>query len=510
MSSNVSSSGPGQLTSEYWLSRRDHLFMASCIALIVTAMSFAIRGALIQPLAEQFNLTKEQLGWIISTAFWGFTLSQIIGGPLCDVLGMGRLLVLAFIGHLIGIFLTVFATGFWTLFFSTLAFGLGNGFVEAACNPLVPTLYPDQKIKRLNLFHTWFPGGIVIGGLVAYGISHIAPKGIAGINSWQLQMLSMLIPLAIYAAMFVGRKFPASERTAAGVSTGAMYKECTQPLFLLFVFCMLMTAVTELGPNQWIGNIVGNLTGIKGDAILYLVWITGLMAVGRSFAGPIIHSMPSPVMVLMGSAFFSGIGLFMISQAHSATTAAIAATIFAVGVCFFWPTMLGVVSEKFPKSGALGLAIMGGAGMLASSFGQPIIGAKYDKVSAEYVQANAATWEPSVEKWIGLNIQVKDPKKQHDWKMELAEAKSNPAKSVSLLANVVTVASSEDVKDNVQQSQLAKPAIDVKTASDSAGGAAALKQLVFLPAILFVLFTGIYLYDKSKGGYQKELLHQNQ
>ena len=111
---------------------RQRMFVASCIALIVTAMSFAIRGDLIQPLGQQFQLTKTEIGWVISTAFWGFTLAMIIGGPLCDVLGMGRLLVLAFIGHTIGIFLTIFAGGFWTLFLSTLAFGLGNGFVEAA------------------------------------------------------------------------------------------------------------------------------------------------------------------------------------------------------------------------------------------------------------------------------------------------------------------------------------------------------------------------------------------
>ena len=155
------------LSSDYWRARRDQLFYASCIALIVTAMSFAIRGNIVADLGAKFQLSKEQLGLITGTAFWGFAISTIVGGWLCDVVGMRTLLILAFIGHAFGIVTTIFANGFTTLFIGTLAFGLANGFVEAACNPLIATLYPDEKIKRLNRFHMWFPGGIVIGGLLA-------------------------------------------------------------------------------------------------------------------------------------------------------------------------------------------------------------------------------------------------------------------------------------------------------------------------------------------------------
>jgi predicted MFS family arabinose efflux permease len=367
-----------RLQSDFWMQQRNHLFLASCIALIVTAMSFAIRGDAIAALGKEFSLSNEQLGWIALTAFWGFTLAMIFGGPLCDVVGMGRLLWLAMFGHFVGIVSTIFATGFWTLFISTLIFGLANGFVEAACNPLIATLYPDQKIKRLNLFHVWFPGGIVIGGLAAYAITEAGIGGQA--DGWKWKMATMLIPLAVYAVMFFGRKFPKTERVASGVTTGEMFRECTRPLFLLFVACMLMTAVTELGPQQWFPNILTLTTGIQG--VLFLVWITGLMALGRNFAGPIVHRM-SPVGMLIGSSIFSAIGLYLISIATTAAVAFVAATIFAVGVCFYWPTMLGVVSERFPKTGALGLAIMGGAGMLASGFIQPIIGHRYDTVAKE-------------------------------------------------------------------------------------------------------------------------------
>ena len=440
MSTDSAAPGNVQLTSEYWLARRDQLFLASRIALIVTAMSFAIRGDLIQPLGLMFHLTKEQMGTIVSCAFWGFPLAMMIAGPLCDILGMGRILVLAFIAHTIGIFLTIFAGDYWTLFFGTLAFGLGNGFVEAACNPLVATLYPDQKIKRLSLFHMWFPGGIVIGGLVSFAITWLSKGASWESHAWQVKMATMLIPLVIYGLMFMGKKFPATERAASSVSTGDMFKACLHPFFLLFMVCMLMTAITELGPEQWLPNILSMTTGISGTGILYLVWITGLMAVGRMFAGHIVERI-SPVQLLMGSAFFSVIGLYILSEATSAAPAAIAATLFAAGVCFFWPTMLGIVSERFPKTGALGLAIMGGAGMLAVSLIQPFIGKTYDEGAA-----NAAH---------------------------------------------LTMAQYDKISGKVSDVCLA------------AGGAAALHQIVILPIIVLIVFTAIYFYDRSRGGYQK-------
>ena len=442
MSTQTATSGSVAGVSDYWLARRDQLFLASCISLIVTAMSFAIRGDIMNTLHDQFNLTNEQMGNITQMAFLGFTGAMIIGGPLADVLGLGRLMLLAFLGHIAGIFLTIFASGYSMLFLGTLLMGLGNGFVEAACNPLLATLYPDQKIRRLNLFHAWFPGGIVIGGVISYLITQ---ANLGGTHGWQVKMGIMLLPLAIYAFLFMGKKFPATERVASGVSTSSMFKECLRPFFLLFVACMLMTAVTELGPQQWFPSILSRTTHIEG--ILFLIWITGLMAVGRQFAGPIVHRI-SPVAMLIASSAFAAVGLFLISQAQSAAPAFIAATLFAIGVCFFWPTMLGVVSERFPRTGALGLAIMGGAGMLASGYIQPIIGKTYDSVAAQ--------------------------------------------------AAGITLAEYQAKGGKVADQFLA------------AGGAAALKQVVVLPIILIAVFTAIFLYDKARGGYKQEVLNQDQ
>ncbi len=341
-------------------------FLASCIALIATAMSFAIRGEIMGVWTQAFTLTNAEVGAVTGAAFWGFLISMVIGGPLCDVLGMGRLVVLAFIGHVGGALLTIFAGGFWSLFIATLLVGVGNGFVEAACNPLIATLYPENKTSRLNAFHVWFPGGIVIGGLVAYALDQMG-------LSWQIKIASMLVPIAIYGVMFLRMKFPPTERVASGVSSGAMFKEVLRPLFLFMAFCMLLTASTELSTNQWIAELLSNV-GVPG--ILILVWINGLMAVGRSFAGPVVHRI-APAGMLLFSAVFSGLGLVLLSMSSGYMSLA-AAAVFAVGICYFWPTMLGFVAEYVPRSGALGLAIMGGIGAASTAITQPLVGKMYD------------------------------------------------------------------------------------------------------------------------------------
>jgi MFS family permease len=342
------------------------LFTASCVALIVTAMSFALRGAATNDWVSQFQLTNEQVGWVNGTAFWGFTLAMVFGGPLVDSLGLGRIIGIAFAGHAVGILLTIFAWDFWSLFLGTLLFGIANGSVEAACNPLVASLFPQNQTTKLNHFHVWFPGGIVIGGLLAFLFGKLG-------LSWKAQFATMLVPLAIYGVSFFGQKFPQTSRVQRGESTASMFTACLSPGFLLMVGCMLLTASTELGPGQWIPSILQN-AGVSG--ILVLVWITGLMAVGRMFAGPFVHKL-SPIGMLVASALVSTVGLY--AMAHTTGSMLFAsATVFAFGVCFFWPTMLGFVAENYPKTGALGLAIMGGAGMLSVSFVLPVIGGWYD------------------------------------------------------------------------------------------------------------------------------------
>lgn len=344
------------------------LFNASCLALIVTAMTFAIRARLGTVFgADGYGLTAEEIGFAFGPAFWGFTLAMVFGGPLVDILGAKKILWIAFIGHFIGIIITLFARDFITLFIGTLAIGIGNGMVEAACNPLVASLFPQEKTKMLNRFHVWFPGGIVIGSVVAYLVMDV--MGL----SWQIMVSTLFIPLVIYGVMIIPLQFPQTERVTSGVSTADMYKATLSPLFILMVICMFMTAATELGTGQ---TIEGLLTGAGVKPILVLAFINGIMALGRAFAGPIVHSLSSSGMLLF-SAVFSTIGLFWLSYATGPTTF-VAAFVYAVGICYFWPTMLGFVSEKVPESGALGLSIMGGAGMFSTAVALPIIGGLYE------------------------------------------------------------------------------------------------------------------------------------
>jgi MFS family permease len=347
------------------------LFVASCMALTATAVTFAIRGDVLGDLRTAFSLSNEDLGKAAGAWAYGFTLSIFIGGQLVDALGMKRIVAAAFLMHVIGVVLTIFATGLWTLFAGTLCVGLGNGLVEAFVNPLTATLYPDRKTEKLNLLHVWFPGGIVIGGLVALGL------GLMRFN-WQVKMAFILVPTLAYGALFLGQEFPRTERVQQGVSTGGMYRAVLRPLFLVIVFCMVLTASTELATNQWIAYILSNTAGMAAGGILVLVWINGLMAVGRWFAGPMVHRL-SPIGLLIASAALSAIGLVALSLADTPWTAIAAATVFAVGICYFWPTMLGVTSERFPDGGALALAIVGGTGTLSAAIFTWILGGLYDR-----------------------------------------------------------------------------------------------------------------------------------
>jgi MFS family permease len=362
--------------------KKSLLFNASCTALVVTALTFATRAGMIEPWRAEFNLDASQIGWIVGTAFWGFTLAMVLIGPLVDLIGMKRVIYVALTGHVAGILLTIFAGGFWSLFFSTLLIGVANGSVEAAANPLITSMYSNDKTRMLNKFHVWFPGGIVIGGLMVFFLGKLG-------YGWRLQMAAMLIPTLAYGLMFLRVKLPQTERVTAGYTYKDMLKACVSPLFLFMAACMLLTAATELGSNQWMTALLENVMDQEGiNSILLLVWISGIMALGRSVAGPIVHKL-SPSGVLLGSAIFSGIGLFLLSISGGLWSFG-AAAVFAIGITYFWPTMLGFVNENIPKSGALGLAIMGGIGFFGGGIAQPLIGKIYDMKFEELGDSLAA------------------------------------------------------------------------------------------------------------------------
>jgi MFS family permease len=414
---------------------KNQLFVASCLALLVTSLSFGIRAGILGRLGVEFGLDKAELGTIAATAFWGFPLAVIIGGMVVDIIGMKRLLVLAFIFHLAGIILTIFAdrfsTPFWSLFISTLLIGIANGTVEAACNPLVTALYPNNKTTKLNHFHLWFPGGIVIGTLIVYFFDQAA-------ISWQIQVAMMILPTLIYGYIFSRLQFPVTERVSSGVSTADMYKALAKPLFIFMIICMFGTAITELFTGQWIGVLLNNVTS---NPILILTVSTGVMVIGRAFAGPIVHRL-APQGVLLMSAIIAAIGLYMLGNT-SGNMLFLGAVVFGLGVCYFWPTMLGFVSEYLPRTGAVGINLMGGAGMFAVSLYMMAMGGFYDKLIAKKLPE-------------GADIKVyNSPEASADMKAALDEA-------------------------------------------NKAAGPEILNATLIIPIILIVAFAGLYFYMRNK------------
>lgn len=356
----------------------NRLFVASCLALLVTSLSFGIRAGVLSQQGIDFQLTNAQLGTIAATAFWGFPLAMLVGGTIVDIIGMKRLLVLAFIFHLAGIVLTIYATGYWSLFFSTLLIGIANGTVEASCNPLVTALYPNNKTTKLNHFHLWFPGGIVIGTLIVFLFNKIG----LGTN---LQVGMMLIPTILYGYFFSKLEFPETERVSSGVSATDMYKSLLNPLFIFMIICMFGTAITELFTGQWIDVLLKN---VSDNAILLLTIETGIMVIGRAFAGPVVHKF-SPSGVLLISAVLAAAGLYLLGHT-TGNMLFVGAIIFGIGVCYFWPTMLGFVAENLPKTGAVGLNLMGGAGMFAVSVYMIFMSDFYDTLVNAKIPAGTA------------------------------------------------------------------------------------------------------------------------
>ena len=410
---------------------RTRLFIASCLALLVTAITFAIRAKIEGVFTDDYGLSPEQVGRAFGPAFWGFAVAMFAGGYFIDIVKTRTIVWMAFGLHLVGIVLLLMAKDYTSLFLANVLIGLGNGSVEAACNPLVTTLFPNKKSKMLNRFHVWFPGGIVIGSLLAALVMDQLNL------PWQVLVGLLFIPLAIYGFLFFGQKIPETERVTSGVTYKDMMRNVGAPvtitlavifmilvatnstvanavtasyslpliivaviamaiiiegrlvnkislLFPFIFFCMLLTASTELGTTQWINALLDN-RGVHPMIILAVV--TGIMAVGRYFAGSLIHRL-NTTGVLLGSAVISAIGLYLLSIAQMPFVTVLSAAVFAIGVCYFWPTMIGAAAEYVPKSGALGMSILGGAGFVATSMVLPIMGKSIETAGPQMTLRN--------------------------------------------------------------------------------------------------------------------------
>jgi fucose permease len=379
---------------------RKRLYHVGNLSIFMIGLGFAVRANIAPNLQEeiynQIDLANSAalVGEALGATFTGFALTLLFGSALVDLIGMNRMLMLSALGYIAGAVgllvattLPVDATVQTVILVSLLLTGLGWGAVEAAANPMVAALYPEEKAHRLNILHAWWPAGIVVGGLLGVAITSLSLP-------WELNMLVLLLPALALAWMVATSTFPVTERVAAGVSYRDMFGELLKrPLFWVFWVCMFLTAAAELAPGSWVNISLSNIVGMQG--ILLLVYVSALMFVMRHFAGPIVARISS-VGLMFASCLAAGVGLYLLSLADSPTLAFGAATVWGIGVCYMWPTMLAIVSERFPRGGAMAMGLMGFAGGMSIQFVLPQMGAIFDTAKAQAAGGaqNLATLSP--------------------------------------------------------------------------------------------------------------------
>ncbi len=489
------------------------LFYACFISLVTTAFGFILRALMLPQWGHDFNLTQTQLGEIAGVGLWPFAISIVLFSLVIDKIGYKTAMVFAVICHITSAVLTIFANGYWMLYVGSFICAIGNGTVEAVANPVVATMFPKQKIKWLSILHAGWAGGLVLGGILALLLGEQ--------TRWEYKIALILIPTITYAIMMISRKFPLNERVQAGVSykemlqevgaggaliivaliifqLGAVFNWATtvnviitllitagfgfytrstgQPLFIVLLLIMIPLATTELGTDSWITDLMApEMNKIGFQAGWVLVYTSAIMFILRFFAGPISHKFSSPALLAICSAI-AAFGLYLMSFS-SGTMILLAATIYGLGKSFFWPAMLGMVSERFPKGGALTLNITGGLGMIAAGvIGAGILGFIQDK---------------SVDNKI---------------------AGYDSANNTAIHSTYVTEQKTSLFGDYkaIDQTKLATASANQQLTVTSIRDAAkkeALRYIVIFPIIMLVSFVLLILYFRSKGGYKAILLN---
>ena len=484
------------------------LFYACFVALVTTSFGFILRSLMLPEWGREFNLTQTQLGEIAGVGLWPFAISIVLFSLVIDKIGYKTAMVFALICHVASAVITIFANGYWMLYIGTFIVALGNGTVEAAVNPVVATMFPREKTKWLNILHAGWPGGLVLGGILAL---LMGPE-----TRWEYKIALILLPTVAYGIMMLSRQFPVNERVKAGVSYKEMLQEVGaigaliivsliifqlgvvfewsvllniilillitvsfgiytrsfgQPLFIILLLIMIPLATTELGTDSWITDLMTpamNELGMQAGWIL--VYTSAIMFVLRFFAGPIIHKV-SPLGLLAICSAIAAVGLYMLSSS-TGIMILVAATVYGLGKTFFWPTMLGVVAERFPKGGALTLNITGGLGMIAAGvIGAGIVGFIQDK---------------SIDKNILAYDKVNNTTLHTDYVTESKTSVFGDYQAID--QSKLAVGSAEDVGSVVAIQDSAR-----KTA---------LQDIVIFPIIMLVSYLGLIIFFRSRGGYK--------
>jgi MFS family permease len=401
------------ITTERASYAKARLFIVSSLALTMAGIGASLRANTATDLQRVFfdpidkAHSAEMIASILGLPFLGFAATIAVGSPLLDYIGMGLLLPMAGVCFTIGALVMMFAGSLSTgpgvynvIWIGALVTGIGWGLVETVVNPLIASLYPEEKTGKLNSLHAWWPGGLVIGGLLGVAMSAIG-------LGWQLKLAVVILPAVAVVALCIGVRFPPTERAAAGVSMGEMFRELLNPLFIVLFASMFLTAASELAPGQWVDFALSRTVHMPG--ILLLVYVSALMFVMRHFAGPLVHKI-SPIGLLWCSCLMAALGLVALSAANSPVMGILAATVWGTGVCYMWPTMLATASERFPRGGALLMGLMGTAGTLSIRFVLPMMGAIYDtkkiEVAGGEAAFNALPQGPELERVLGIAAQT--------------------------------------------------------------------------------------------------------
>ncbi len=364
------------------------IFFIGNLSIFMIGLGFAVRTKIAGDLerdiygvidvANSATLVSEAL----TMTFIGFALTLLFGSAIVDWIGVKLMMLLSALGYVVGSGLIIAAAngeiGASTMTLVNIGLlltGLGWGAVEAASNPMVAAIDPDNKTHRLNVLHAWWPAGIVVGGLLGLLIAKLG-------LSWQVNLWILIVPAVLMAVLVLTSRFPVTERVASGISYLDMIKEIgRQPLFWVFWLCMFATAATELAPGQWVDLSLSNVVGMPG--ILILIYVSALMFVMRHFAGALAEKI-SPLGILWGGSLFAAIGLYGLSISTNPIGALVAATLWGIGVCYMWPTMLAQVNDRFPNGGAVMMGLMGFAGGLSIYFVLPKMGAIFDQAKLEH------------------------------------------------------------------------------------------------------------------------------
>lgn len=485
----------------------NRLLWAGFMAILAAGVGFSVRSAsVLEAWSQDFGFTQTELGGITGGGFVGFGIVIILSSFIAEKVGYGKLMIFAFILHFLSAVVTlaapaVFAASgkdatFWCLYTGMFMFAIGNGVCEAVVNPLVATLFPNNKTHYLNILHAGWPAGLIVGG--------IASIFMAGSFSWQVQISIFLVPVILYGIMIFGQRMPATHAAEGKLSFGQILLQFGSPLLLFLLLIHVMVGYVELGTDSWIARITGSILDETTGRWLF-VYTSALMFALRFVAGPIVHKI-SPLGLLLVSSLLAMVGLYLLGGVATTVMALVVLTIYGVGKTFFWPTMLAVVSERFPKGGAVTLGVVGGFGMLSAGLlGGPGIGFKQDKFASEKLQETSPSTFERYKADKENSFLVFSTNGLNGARVSTLEDNGEKlGKDLAILEK--TGATNENLQELNQWWQSASESAPedkglVKEAT-LFGSRMALKITAIVPAIMAVCYLILIVYFKSIGGYK--------